>query len=146
MKTTRTTMMTMFPIPGGGFCISAPALPVILRKLWSGRRAIRTTTGRALRVGRWSAPNPEEEEEDRGKSGSELHQRLSQWRTGRPLQAKGALIERIRERTRVPQDYERNQINVEDKQRTKEGKCRLQRLPRPLSTRTVPRAVRVLPM
>lgn len=38
---------------------------VILTKPWSRRRAIRTTTGRALRVGRWSAPKPPKKKKKR---------------------------------------------------------------------------------
>ena len=39
---------------------------VILTKPWSCRRAIRTTTGRALRVGRWSALRPRRRRTEQG--------------------------------------------------------------------------------
>lgn len=42
----------------GGSDLARTRVTVILTMPWSGRRAIRTTTGRALRVGRWSAPKP----------------------------------------------------------------------------------------
>ncbi|KAL0104362.1 hypothetical protein PUN28_017233 [Cardiocondyla obscurior] len=45
-------------VPGGESSVNALASLVVLTKPWNGWRAIRTTTGRALRVGRWSAPKP----------------------------------------------------------------------------------------
>ena len=39
---------------------------VILTKPWNCRRAIRTTTGRALRVGRWSALRPRRRRTEQG--------------------------------------------------------------------------------
>lgn len=108
MKTTRTTAMTsvLVVVPGGDSGGSALALLVILTKASSGRRAIRTTTGRALRVGRWSAPKPRRERR-RGRrglweeGGSGLNRRLqrfvtclSQWRTGAPLRVEDARTQR----------------------------------------------------
>lgn len=49
-----------FGTRGGGMIggSMAHASTIILTGPWIGRRAIRTTTGRALRVGRWTAPKP----------------------------------------------------------------------------------------
>lgn len=94
-----------------GSNINALASAVILTKPWNGRRAIRTTTGRALRVGRWSAPKPRRGGR-RGRSWKKVEVNsptieaeaiwLSRWQIGRLL-GEGP---RIHERNLNPVKYE----------------------------------------